>query len=155
MNASAKELQIVSRPAFRVVGLLVRGKAGDSNFAQLWDKFGPMMNTIPGVVNFPTAYGVCKDMDTAAGEMSYMAAVEVSADAPVPAGMVSWDVPAADYAVLLTTLPKIMETFAAADQVVDAAGYNPGSFDLEVYPAELEPMDPQSTMYIYIPVTKR
>ena len=61
------ELQIVERPAMTVVGMLYHGPGMSPEIPQLWNKFGPRMESIEHVVNPMVCYGVCRDMDMQTG----------------------------------------------------------------------------------------
>jgi AraC family transcriptional regulator len=149
------ELQIVERPAMTVVGMLYHGRAGGPEIPQLWDKFGPRMESVPEQVNPAVSYGVCRDMDWQSGMFDYLAAVEVEADAPVPEGMVRWEVAGGLYAMIPATLPTIGDAYSLAETTIPDAGYRrTGNVDYELYDERFDPAEPDSVLYICIPVEK-
>ncbi len=72
--------QIVSKPAFAVVGLKYRGKADGDNLKNLWNQFGPRMADIKEAVKPDVCYGVMGNYDEATGEFDYVAGCEVKND---------------------------------------------------------------------------
>lgn len=146
--------KIVSRPAFTVVGLGLRGRPQELNFGALWDEFGARMGEIKGVINPRVAYGVEGNVDMASGEFDYLAAYEVAPNSPVPAGMTRWEVPAQTYAVFVTTLPVIKETWKEiVESWLPQSGrrYGPGP-DFEFYPETFDPGQPGAELYLYVPI---
>ena len=148
------EPKIVSREAFTVVGQKYRGKNEDNEIPQIWQAFMPRVPEIGHIVNPHVAYGICGNMDVDSGEFDYVAGFEVSNAEAVPEGLVSWEVPAAKYAVFSTTLPKIGETFEYAYKTwLPQSGYQPaGGPDVELYDEQFDPQDPNSKFDIYIPI---
>jgi AraC family transcriptional regulator len=152
----ATELKIVEKPAFKVMGMLYHGKPMSKEIPELWNQFGPRMDSVPHAVNPAVSYGVCKDMDMETGEFDYAACVEVNSMADAPAGMVAFEVPAATYAVFPATLANIGEVYmTASDKALPAAGYHHSAgYDLEVYDEQFDPEQPGSTFNLYIPIEK-
>jgi AraC family transcriptional regulator len=149
------DLQIVERPAMTVVGMLHRGKPFNNEIPQLWDKFGPRMDSVPQVVNPAVAYGVCRDMDMQTGEFDYLAAVEVEPNGPVPEGMVRWEVEGGLYAMIPTTIPNIGDAYALAETTIPDAGYRRRDCaDYELYDETFDPAQPDAVFYLCIPVEK-
>jgi AraC family transcriptional regulator len=149
------ELQIVERPAMTVVGMLYHGKAGGPEIPALWGKFAPRMASVPEAVNPAVSYGVCRDMDWQTGMFDYLAAVEVTADAPVPEDMVRWEVPGGLFALIPTTLQTVHDGYAQAETIIPAAGYRRiGNVDYELYDERFDPDQPGSVFYICVPVEK-
>ncbi len=150
------EPKIVSRPAFTVVGVKVRSNNQNNEIPQLWDDFGPRMGEIKHMVDKHACYGVCANADHETHEFDYFAAFEVDSTADMPGGMVSFEVPAATYAVFRTTLPDVGKTFDHAYQTwLPQSGYQPtGGPDLELYDEEFDPRDPGSTFAVFIPIIK-
>ena len=150
------ELQIVERPAMTVVGMLYHGPGMSPEIPQLWNKFGPRMESIEQVVNPMVCYGVCRDMDMQTGKFDYLAAVEVEEDAPVPEGMERWEVPGGLHAMIPATLPTIGDAYQLAEQLIPDAGYQRvGCVDYELYDERFDAGQPDSTLYICIPVEKK
>ncbi len=149
------DLQLIERPAMTVVGMHYRGKPFNTEIPQLWDKFGPLMDSVPQVVHPAVAYGVCRDMDMQTGEFDYLAAVEVADNAPVPDGMVRWEVAGGLYAMIPTTIPTIGDAYALAGTLIPDAGYRRlDCADYELYDETFDPANPDSVLYICIPVEK-
>jgi AraC family transcriptional regulator len=77
------------------------GRFGDHNRAQipaLWQRFGPQyFGRLPGQVD-RKCYGVCSNMDEA-GNVDYLAGVEVASIAGLPAGLRQLTIAPARYAV--------------------------------------------------------
>lgn len=150
------ELQIVERQAMTVVGMLYHGPGMSPEIPQMWDKFGPRMESIEGSVNPMVSYGVCDNMDAKTGEFDYLAAVEVEADAPVPADLVRWEVPGGQYAMIPATLQTIGDAYQLAENLIPDAGYQRvGCLDYELYDERFDPVQPDSVLYICIPVEKK
>ncbi len=150
------EPKIVSKPAFTIVGVKVRGRNENNEIPQLWDAFGPRMGEIKHMVDKHACYGVCANADHETHEFDYFAAFEVDSTVDMPEGMVSFEVPAATYAVFRTTLPDVGKTFDHAYQTwLPQSGYKPtGGPDLELYDEEFDPRDPESTFAIFVPIVK-
>jgi AraC family transcriptional regulator len=148
------EIKIVERSAFTAVGLKYRGKAGDKEIPQLWQALMPRAAEIENVAEAAPALGICANTDMETGEFDYVAGFEVSDAGDVPEGMVAFAVPDARYAVFLTTLPRIGETFQNAYQSwLPQAGYQPtGGPEFELYDEQFDPQDPNSEFYLYIPI---
>ena len=160
MNADktlkTSELQIVERPVMTVVGMHYHGPGMSPEIPQLWEKFGPRMETIEGSVSPMVSYGVCANMDMQTGQFDYLAAVEVEDKAPVPEGMVRWEVPGGLHAMIPATLQTIGDAYQLAEHLIPDAGYaRSGSLDYELYDERFDPADPESVLYICIPVAKK
>jgi predicted transcriptional regulator YdeE len=142
------ELQIVERPAMTVVGMLYHGPGMSPEIPQMWEKFGPRMETIEQSVNPMVSYGVCGNMDMQTNEFDYLAAVEVEDGAPVPEGMVRWEVPGGAYAMIPATLTTIGDAYHLAESLIPDAGYRRvANVDYELYDERFDP--------ICIPVEKK
>ena len=150
------EPTIVSKPAFTVVGVKYRGKNENNEIPQLWSDFDPRIGEIQHKVDEHACYGVCANADEQTHEFDYFAAFEVDSTDDIPEGMVSFEVPAATYAVFRTTLPDIGKTFDHAYHTwLPGSGYqSSGGPDLELYDEEFDPRVPASTFEIYIPIIK-
>jgi AraC family transcriptional regulator len=87
-----------NRNAFFIVGLSERYNHKEiSGIPAQWQRFAPRLGRIPGQVGW-NSYGVCCNFD-GAGNMDYICGVEVSANSPVPEGLVQLPVEAQKYAV--------------------------------------------------------
>ena len=148
------EPQIVSKPAFIVVGLNVRSKNENNEAAQVWEALMPRSGEIKGMVNPQVGYGVCGNYDQASGEFDYLAGMEVSSAVDIPDGMVEWDIPASKYAVFACTLPTIGQAYDHAYKIwLPASGYQHADGpEFELYDESFDPQDPSSVLYIYIPI---
>jgi len=88
--------RIVSLPAFTVVGLEHIARSPDG-IAPLWQRFLPREHEVQQRIEPGVAYGVCAALPD--GMLRYVAGLAVADDAPVPAGMVKFQVPAQKYGV--------------------------------------------------------
>lgn len=148
------EPKFVSLPAFTLVGMRMRVRPGGKVPGQLWDEFGPRMGEVQHMTGPDMSYGLTANMDMGSGEFDYMAGLQVSSTADIPAGMVSYDVPAQTYAVFPCTLPTLRDVF---DQIygvwLPASGYaRTAGPELELYDEAFDPRDPASVFEVYIPV---
>lgn len=146
--------RIVSLPAFTVVGmeLIVRSP---NDIGPLWQRFLPRepeigQRTEPGV-----SYGVCSPLPD--GMLRYVAGVAVSADARVPEGMVTFDVPAQKYGVFThrDVVARVGETFRTIHaRLLPKLGLRAQvGVEFERYDERFKgPDDPASETDIYIPV---
>jgi AraC family transcriptional regulator len=148
------EPKIESRPAFTVVGMKYRGKNEQDEIPNMWGEFASRVVEVQNRVEAHATYGVMGNYDEDSGEFDYVAGLNVVPDAAVPEGMVRWDVPAQTYAVFSCTLPTIGSTFEHIHHTwLPASGYrHAGGPELELYDEAFDPEDPESVMYLYIPV---
>jgi AraC family transcriptional regulator len=148
------EPKIESRPAFRVVGMKYRGKNEQNEIPQLWGEFAARVAEVQNRVEAHGTYGVVGNFVEETGEFDYVAGLNVDPAAEVPEGMVSWDVPAQTYAVFSCTLPTIGDTIKHIHETwLPASGHrHAGGPELELYDGKFNPHDPDSLMYIYIPI---
>jgi AraC family transcriptional regulator len=158
--------QIVTKPAFTVVGMRIHTKGLSPEIPTLWQTFGPRMNEIPQRGEQGTnddahvdhaAYGLMDNYDHENNELDYMAGESVLRVDELPEGMSRWDVPANTYAVFETTLPTIGQTFDHIyNRWLPTSGYTqaPAPY-FERYGEEFDPDVPDSTLSIYIPVQKK
>jgi AraC family transcriptional regulator len=95
------EPRIEERGTFRTAGfsrVLSFDQVGE--IPQLWQKFDGHWGMIPGQVGL-VGYGVCyAPPDGEPSCFGYLAAIEVTPDADIPAGMVEMTIPAHRYAVV-------------------------------------------------------
>lgn len=150
------EPTLVSRPAFKLAGMSMRAKPADPQIGQLWGKFGPHMGDFKHAAERDVAYGAMDHFDAQMTGFDYLAAVEVTSDKDLPAGMVVWEIPAQTYAVYPCTLPTIPEAYHYVYGTwLQKSGYRraPGP-EFEYYPAEFNPDDPSSRLDIYVPIEK-
>jgi predicted transcriptional regulator YdeE/DNA-binding transcriptional MerR regulator len=147
------EPKIVTKPAFTVMGLRYYGKNEKNEIPALWGQLNTRWHELNHRAS-EDAYGVCYGEPDDEGEFEYIAGVDVSAEVEVPEGMVCRSVPAARYAVFPCTLQTIHETYEyAAKTWLPQSGHEwARSPDFELYDATFDPEDPESTMYVYIPI---
>jgi AraC family transcriptional regulator len=150
------EPQIVKKPAMTLVGLQLHGKLGEMDLKPLWNGFGPRMSEIKdGDPNI--CYGAMDNYSEATGEFDYLAACEAKSAGAVPAGMVSWIIPAQTYAVFPGTLPEISAVWQFAyQQWLPASEYQRAAGpEFELYDEKFNPQDPASVLYICVPVVSK
>ncbi len=150
--------QIITRPAFVVIGVKYQGRNENNEIPQLWDAFLPdRAAEITGKVNPNVAYGVEDHYDAETGEFDYVAGFEVSADTPTPDGMVRWQIPAQTYAVFKGSLPRIKEMYAHAyRQWLPQSNYRRHSGpEFEFYDEDFTPCKDKLDMYLYIPIIRK
>lgn len=131
--------KIVTKPAFKAIGLSYVGKNDQGEIPQLWGTFNQRDNEIPSVEN-TAAYGLCFSFPEGAaeGEFEYVAAFEVPDGQTTPSGMVARDVPTHKYAVFTHhgKLDKLGETYEYIYNTwLPQSGLevHPSKFDMEVY----------------------
>ena len=145
------EPKIVTKPAFKAVGMSYKGKNEHQEIAQLWGELNTRMCAIKNIND--GAFGLCKPMD-ANGEFEYLAGMGVSKVEDLPADMKVWDVPEQKYVVLPCTLPTLHETYRYAFETwIPQSGheYNQG-IDFELYDENFDPKKADSQLFIYIPL---
>ena len=149
------EPKIVTKPAFTVVGMLLRGKSYDPKIPQLWDAFVPRIGEIKHHSGWHESYGICRDLDP--GHIEYVAGIPVTSTADIPEGMVSCDVPEQTYAVFPCTLKTIHEAYEYAFETwLPGSGYQRGDGpDFEHYDESFNPEVEGSHFHIYIPIKER
>lgn len=149
------EAELRGRPAFAVVGMKLRVTLGQPNeIPQLWDRFLPRVREIPGVSTSAGLYGVEINFDDATSQFDYIAGAEVDGTPGVPDGMVRVELPAQTYAVIRCTLPTIhdaIQEFYSGWLPNSGHQRAPGP-EFEFYDEHFDPEDPNSEMFMYIPV---
>lgn len=150
------EPTIVSKPAFKVVGMKYYGKNENNEIPQLWQQFIPRMGEIKYAVPSRISYGVCGDLEES-GKFSYLAGLEVSELTELPAGMESWIVEEHQYAVFPCTLHTIHEAYEYAHNTwLPVSEYQRAAVpDFEFYDETFNAEDPESVINIYIPITRK
>lgn len=149
--------QIITKPAFTVVGLQIQTKPMTQEIPQLWQQFGPRMNEVQHLAEPGVSYGLMDRFDQAMERLDYMAGEAVTQLGELPAGMTSWEVPANTYAVFEASLATIGETFGYIYNIwLPGSGYRHAADPyFERYGETFNPDDPTSKMAIYIPVEKK
>jgi AraC family transcriptional regulator len=151
------EAKIVERPAFTAVGLRYRGTEVPAEAPKLWGKLMGRVGEIKDMSDSDVAYGLQDNFDEETGAFDYVAAYEVSGGAAVPQGMIRWEIPANSYAVFSCTLPTVGPTFQKIyAEWLPGSGYQRAAGpEFELYDADFRADDPESPMYIYIPVREK
>jgi AraC family transcriptional regulator len=98
-RGAAMETRIINLPAMRVVGMAYVGKNENEEIYTMWGDFIPRFDEVQGKICPDVKLGVCGDAQED-GSFRYVAGFQVEADAPVPEGMTTFDVPAATYVVV-------------------------------------------------------
>jgi predicted transcriptional regulator YdeE len=122
MAETERELRIAPFGPARGIGLAMVAKAGEGDFAGLWQK---QLFPRAGEIRRPpraAAFGVCRCIPGATdGSFEYLALLEATADSPVPDGMMALDIPAASYAVFRApSLGELGQTWASVPQAMAA-----------------------------------
>ncbi|HEY3740853.1 MAG TPA: GyrI-like domain-containing protein [Bryobacteraceae bacterium] len=122
----------------------------------LWQRFAPYIGTIPGQIGF-TGYGVLCNADDA-GNMDYMAGVEVSDFTRVPSELSRLRIPEQRYAVFLHRghVSTARQTWTDIwNQWLPEYGYKAvGGPEFERYTESFNPMTGEGGFEIWIPVKK-
>jgi AraC family transcriptional regulator len=127
----------------------------------LWNEFGPRIGSIPGEIG-EAAYGVNMAPPANGGDFGYVAAVEVSDPAAIPADLTTLSVPAQRYAVfphrghvteLTGTIGAIM-----SDWLPQSGHRSPevgpgGMVFLERYSEEFDPETGRGGMEVWMPIS--
>lgn len=149
--------QLITKPAFTVVGMKVRATPMTPKIPQLWDQFAPRIDEVQDLAEPHVSYGLMDQFDPAVGTFNYMAGVSVVQAHDLPAGMAQWEVPANTYAVFEATLPTLGDVFGHIyNNWLPASGYQQAAAPyFERYGETFNPEDPTSTVSIYMPVLKQ
>jgi AraC family transcriptional regulator len=149
------EPKIVTKPAFKAVGLSYIGKNEQGEIPKLWGDFNARCDEIPDTIN--GAYGLCfSNIEGASeGEFEYVAAAEVQNDHTIPDDMVYREVPEYKYAVFTHQgkLDKLGETYAYIyENWLPQSGLelHPSRYDMEVYDERWIPDSDDSAFDIYV-----
>ena len=153
------EPKIVSRPAFKAVGLSYVGKNEHGEIGEMWGRFNQSCGPIKRI-NQKEALGLCFNTvpgNARPGEFEYVASFEVADDRDVPPGMVYRQVPAYKYAVFTHhgKLDTLHETYQYIYNTgLAQAGLNPhpDKYDMEVYDQDFLMDSDDSKFYIYVAV---
>jgi predicted transcriptional regulator YdeE/DNA-binding transcriptional MerR regulator len=150
--------KIITKPAFKTVGLSYIGKNQHDEIGKMWGQFIPRINE-PKRINPQTSYGLCFSEVKGAkeGEFEYIAAVEVADDKNIPAGMVYREVPEQKYAVFthhgkLDTLHDTYQYVYNTGMPKSGLQTHPSKFDMEVYDKDFIPGSDDSKLYIYVAI---
>ena len=153
-NVATTEPQLITKPAFTVVGLHLSTKPKSAEIPALWNTFGPRIDEVPHPAEPQVSYGLMGNFSKHA--MDYMAGISVTDATDLPAGMTRWDVPENTYAVFETTLATIPQTFEHIfAEWLPGSGYRQkDDVYFEHYGETFSP-DDNPILSIYIPVAKK
>ena len=149
--------KIVTRPAFKTVGISYIGKNQSGEIPQMWDVFNRRYNQISAISNI--CYGLCfsKVSGATEGEFEYIAATEVKDDKNIPEGMVYREVPEYTYAVFthhgnLDTLGETYEYIYNTWLPQSGLKVHTDHYDMELYDERFIPDSDDSAFDIYIAI---
>ncbi|MEM7334882.1 MAG: effector binding domain-containing protein [Chloroflexota bacterium] len=140
---------IVTKPAFAVIGMRYFGDNKDGGIPKLWGTFLPRSNEIQDKAAL--AYGVCGEMDEN-GRFHYLAGYETTST-EVPEGMDRWELTEQTYAIFPCTIDNIGETYSYIfEKWLPQSDYKLAKVpDFEYYPENFDPQHNKG-MAIYMPV---
>jgi AraC family transcriptional regulator len=157
--AVARLEELVKREAFSIAGVrAVFDKQNESGIPGLWPRLIRCL-PLPGQVNAVT-YGVMWTANKDEGRFNYMAGVEASGDAALPEGFERVQLAAQTYVVFRLTLdgsalhPQMQAAMPLIwCEMLPQSGLKPAQApDLEVYPADFEPMRKGAYLDVYIAI---
>jgi AraC family transcriptional regulator len=152
-----------TQPPLRLIGMATRCFGTDSdksNFAKaqpaLWNKFLPRLGELDRVETH-TAYGIVR-LPPHGDELEYIAACEVTPNAPVPQGMVLFELPGGQYAKfahrgLLDRLDQTLN-YIYSSWLLTSSMRHTGGCDLELYDERFIPNSESSLIHYAIPVAE-
>jgi predicted transcriptional regulator YdeE/DNA-binding transcriptional MerR regulator len=151
------EHKIISRPAFKVIGLSYVGKNEHGEIGQMWGRFNQRASEVKNI-NEKEAFGLCfssVDGPSRPGEFEYVSGFEVADDKVIPAGMVYRQVPAYKYAVFthhgkLDTLGETYQYIYNTALAQAGLQVHTDKFDMEVYGEDFKLGEDSSKFYIYV-----
>lgn len=149
--------EIIEHRSFMVAGATYVGDNANQEIAELWqNQFNPREHEFKRADPY-ASYGVCEmDPSLTDGCFRYYAGVEVNGPQDVPQGMSLVHVPAGRYAVFkhigsLETLAKTYEYIN--NSWLPTSGYQRDNRpDLEVYTTEFHDFQPDSILYLWVPI---
>jgi predicted transcriptional regulator YdeE/DNA-binding transcriptional MerR regulator len=151
------EPKIVTKPAFKAVGLSYVGKNEQGEIPKMWGTFNARWNEISAIGR--TCYGLCfgNPENAAEGEFEYVAVSEVANDQSIPEGMVYREVPEYKYAVFTHhgKLDKLGETYEYIYNTwLPQSKYelHPDKYDMEVYDERFLADSDDSAFDIYVAI---
>ena len=147
------EPQFKARAAFRVTGIVARGRPEEIDFEAVWrDEFMPHHEALRGLSTDGAYYGLCIETGEA-GVIDYLAGMAVSEAEELPEGLVVHEVRAAQDAVFECTVGTISETWGrifGAWLAESAYEYDEPAECFERYPPDTSGED--SPVFIHVPV---
>jgi AraC family transcriptional regulator len=152
------EPKIVTRPAFKAVGMSYVGKNEHDEIPQMWDAFNRRMEEIKSSSD-KEYFGLCfgEPEGVKEGEFEYVSAALVADDQDIPDGMVYREVPEYKYAVFIHhgKLDKLGETYEYIYNTwlpQSSQQLHPDKFDMEVYDEDFAIDSDESKFYIYVAI---
>ena len=149
--------KIITKPAFKTVGLSYVGKNLQGEIPQMWGVFNSRFNEIAALNDI--CFGLCfsKVEGATEGEFEYLAATEVVDDKNIPDGMVFRVVPEYKYAVFTHhgKLDKLGDTYEYIYNTwLPQSGLevHPDKYDMELYDERFIPDSDDSALDIYIAI---
>ena len=142
--------EIITKPAFTVIGMGYHGKNKNNEIPQLWQELMPRAAELGQDRGLP--YGVCGELEEN-GRFRYLAGYEVDAETAVPDDMERWELAAQTYAVFPCSLQTIQETYTyILETWLPQSEYSHKSVpDFEFYSEDFDPTTGEG-MYIYMPI---
>ena len=147
------EPKIETKAPFTAIGMKYHGRNENNEIPQLWGKLLPRMSEIQHKATSGESFGICDNLEED-GQFNYVAGFAVNSADDVPEGMVAWHVPEHLYAIHPCTISTIAETYHYIHQTwLPDSGYKRSHApDFELYDASFNGEDPDSILYIYIPI---
>lgn len=152
------EPKFETKSAFDIIGLQIRGANNNGECPQLWNDFIKVVHEVKPLASTPIkAYGVCSDFDMQNNIFTYTVGLEVQDLSIIPLNMITLHIPKNEYAVFECTLPTLMQTLHDIHKnwlpnSPYMQGNNP---EFEYYDTDFDPENPESKMYLYIPIIKK
>ena len=155
------KVQIISKPAFSVIGIEGSGKAGEGPgwIGPLWEQAHRRRGEVSHLLKSGgEAWGLMSAVDVFLApwksEGKYLAGWELKADVKPPVGWKVWKVPAQIYAVVACTMATYGEAYAVVQQFLAKEGYVQSGAMHEFYPAEFRDTK-KDAIYLYVTVKKK
>ncbi|WP_435319816.1 GyrI-like domain-containing protein [Haloarchaeobius sp. TZWSO28] len=145
--------RIEHHDSFTVVGLSTRATS-ETDLGAHWVDFDARHDTYTGLTDTQEAFGVLFDFDVDTDSFTYIAGVEPSASATVPADVERVDVPGGTFAVFTTRIDEVGDVM---DYIYDE-WFPTSEFErsdrpvFEHYGPEFDPANPAATLEVYVPV---
>lgn len=160
-NSSRKETdmepKIITRPAFKLVGMRYFGNNQNQEISKLWGAANQHLGKIKNVDQDWGAVGLCTTVaDAPPGEFEYVAGLVVNKVEDIPESFVVREVPGHKYAVFthVGSLGTLKETYDYIYHTwLPQSGYElAGNIDFEYYDQDFKDFAPDSRFYIYLPI---
>jgi len=155
------KVQIVSKPAFSVMGIEGSGRAdeGPRWIGSLWEQAHRRRGEVEQFVEpSRAAWGLMSAVDEFLApweeDGKYLAGWELKVDMEPPAGWKVWKVPAQTFAVVACTMATYGEAYVVAKQFLLKEGYVQAGAMHEFYPAEFQDVK-KDAFYLYVTIKKK